>query len=212
MITSTARKIALATATSAALILLVSTSAYAAPGDAIGLSAGTNGSSTVVISVPLLGTPNVVPGDSGERTISVRNEGESAGTLTADIVNVTLAHDATDPFYVDLLINARPVIELLGQETHLLTTELAVGASAPVSLSYEFPLEATSGIDPNDLLQAHVDVRFTLEGDAGGLASTGSDIGSLALGGAVLGGALIAGGASIIVVERRHRETNHSTS
>jgi hypothetical protein len=203
MNTFAARRIALSAAASVALVVLTAGPAMAAPGDAIGLSTEPGGSGTVVVSVPLLGTPNVVPGDSGERAISVRNDGESAGTLTATIVNVTLADDTTDPFYADLLINGRPVVDLLGQDTQLLTKDLAVGASVPVSMSYEFPLEATSGIDPDNLLEAHVDIRLTLAGSSDALAATGSDDARFALGGAVVGSVLIAAGISAVAARRR---------
>src|SRR5690606_40417791 len=46
---------------------------------------------TSVTAESFLGTPVSVPGDSASRTLLVRNDGPTAGTLRASIVNVELA-------------------------------------------------------------------------------------------------------------------------
>ncbi|MCA5895182.1 hypothetical protein LEP48_17780 [Isoptericola sp. NEAU-Y5] len=93
-----------------------------------------------------LGIVTVVPGDAGATTVRVTNEGPSSGNLTASIVNASFGGaDADDEFFRDLRINDVAAADLAGDDHVIHEVELAQGATTEVPLTYEFPLEATSG-------------------------------------------------------------------
>ena len=127
---------------------------------------------TSVTAESFLGTPVSVPGDSASRTLLVRNDGPTAGTLRASIVNVELADpDAPDvhhnpehrspgegyggagaqgDFYDDLRVRwaggSASFTELHEQgHTPILEIDLDTGEQVPINLAYELPLAATSG-------------------------------------------------------------------
>ena len=121
-----------------------------------------------------LGTPVAIPGDTATRTLLVRNDGPTDGTLRATITDVGMldpdavdvhhqpAHLAPDTsglyagagdqgnFYDDLQIHwvhgQASMVELAENDsTVILQVPLAQGEQVPVTLEYELPLAATSG-------------------------------------------------------------------
>lgn len=139
---------------------------------------------TSVIGGSFVGVPVAVPGDSATRTLMVRNDGPSAGILNASIVNVKIldphAPDVKDNgngaedqgnFYDDLrlawnggsdnftTLASRP-------ETEIYEVEVARGRTVPITIDYQFPIEATSGNQANvSAREASFDVRLTISGD-----------------------------------------------
>lgn len=100
----------------------------------------------LTIEAAVLGTVTVVPGGSGETTLRVRNDGPSAGTLTASIVGAEFrGADHGDEFFRDLRINDMDAADLAHGDHVFHTVDLARGAIAEVPLRYELPLAATSG-------------------------------------------------------------------
>ncbi len=100
----------------------------------------------LTIDAATLGTLTVVPGGSGETTLLVRNDGPSAGTLTASIVDPEfLGAGPDDEFFRDLRINDIDAADLAHEDHVFLTVDLAQGATAEVPLRYEMSLAATSG-------------------------------------------------------------------
>lgn len=100
------------------------------------------------LSMPLFNGTSIVPGDSGEQTVAVRNDGPVDGVLTASIANVKLGGDPADPFYDELLLNGQPVSQYQHRKTAVLKTWLDRGESTTVDLSYHFPENSVSGNDP----------------------------------------------------------------
>ncbi|MGL3806858.1 hypothetical protein ACSYDW_12260 [Paeniglutamicibacter sp. R2-26] len=139
---------------------------------------------TTVIGGSFVGVPVSVPGDSAERTLMVRNDGPSGGTLRASIVNVKIldpeAVDARDlghgpedqgNFYDDLRLGwnggSSSFTDLASRaETKIYDVDVAKGQTVPITIDYRFPIEATSGNKANVApREASFDVRLTLSGD-----------------------------------------------
>ena len=105
----------------------------------------------VRVGSSVLGDVVVAPGDSGGSLLRVRNDGPTAGTLTASIVDAVAFRDADDEgwvddsFYDDLTINDVPASELEGKTTEIHRVELDRGASVDIPVTYDFPAEMTSG-------------------------------------------------------------------
>ncbi len=98
-----------------------------------------------------LGEVRVVPGDAGSALLRVRNDGPTAGTLTVSIVDAEALRKTDDDtwtpdaFYDDLTVNGVPASQLEGRRTRIQEVPLARGATVDVPLTYEFPVEATTG-------------------------------------------------------------------
>ncbi|SIQ84457.1 hypothetical protein SAMN05518682_3805 [Cellulosimicrobium aquatile] len=98
-----------------------------------------------------LGEVRVVPGDAGSALLRVRNDGPTAGTLTVSIVDAEALRrtdDDTwtdDAFYDDLTVNGVPASQLEGRRTRIQEVPLARGATVDVPLTYDLPVEATTG-------------------------------------------------------------------
>lgn len=119
-----------------------------------------------------VGFPVTVPGDSTSRTLTVRNDGPTGGTLRVSIVNVDLLETPiADEFYDDLRITwnrgSSSIRELdSAGTTQVMEIPLAKGATTPVTIGYDFPVEATSGNRSNvGLRQGSFDVLLELGGD-----------------------------------------------
>ena len=141
-----------------------------------------------------LGTPVSIPGDTATRTLLVRNDGPTDGTLRASIVDVGLLDpDALDVhhqpahlapatgsysgagdqgnFYDDLEIDWAhghgSMTQLAADEqTVILQVPLASGEQVPVTLTYELPEQATSGNRANVAERlASLDVLLELGGE-----------------------------------------------
>jgi len=182
------------------------------------------------------GTPVLVPGDSGTRTLLVRNDGPTDGTLRASIVGVQLLDpDAPDmhqgSFYDDLQVgwgSGQASMTQLAEngQTQILQVPLARGEQVPITIDYELPLAATSGNQANvaDRL-ASFDVLLQLGGDLPARAEratgdpaavtqppppampeTGADLRWPALGVAVL---LALGGVLVFAARRREDVRAH---
>ncbi|GAA2179937.1 hypothetical protein GCM10009847_15830 [Leucobacter tardus] len=166
-----------------------------APGtDAIGLAWEGSGDA-VVTAESFVGTPVAVPGDHTKRTLHVRNDGPTAGTLRASITDVELrdpdaddrrrpvggASDATGTagagvdqgnFYDDIEVSWRGGSASLSElarngETPLLEIPLERGESTEISIGYAFDPAATSGNLANVAArEASFDVVISLGGDA----------------------------------------------
>lgn len=160
-------------AASIVLVLGGALPAHAAEPDPIQLSwNGSDYADTVVES--FVGTPVAVPGDSAQRTLYVRNDGPSDGTLAVTITRVELLDpDASldDSFYDDVIVDwgtgsgSLTAIDDAG-DTSVLTRPLAMGETTEVTIGYDFPVDATSGNRSNvGDRQASFDVVFTLGGD-----------------------------------------------
>ena len=139
---------------------------------------------TSVIGGSFVGVPVAVPGDSATRTLFVRNDGPSAGTLNASIVNVKIldpnAPDTKDSgkgaedqgnFYDDLRLawnggSANFTTLASRPETEIYDVQVAKGQTVPITIDYRFPIEATSGNKANvSAREASFDVRLTISGD-----------------------------------------------
>ncbi|MFJ6417636.1 LPXTG cell wall anchor domain-containing protein [Paeniglutamicibacter sp. NPDC091659] len=139
---------------------------------------------TSVIGGSFVGVPVAVPGDSATRTLFVRNDGPSAGTLNASIVNVKIldpnAPDTKDNgkgaedqgnFYDDLRLawnggSANFTTLASRPETEIYDVPVAQGQTVPITIDYRFPIEATSGNRANvSAREASFDVRLTISGD-----------------------------------------------
>src|SRR5699024_8263843 len=142
-----------------------------------------------------LGTPVTVPGDNATRTLLVRNDGPTDGTLRATIIDVQLLdpdapdvhhnpeHVAPDDsglytgagdqgsFYADLRVGwgsgSASMTQLAGNgQTQILQVPLARGEQVPITLDYVLPLAATSGNQANVAERlASFDVLLQLGGD-----------------------------------------------
>lgn len=226
--------------------------------DAIQLSwDGTYAAST---TESFFGVPVTVPGDTASRTLLVRNDGPSDATLRATIIEVNLLdpgapdvhhnpeHVAPDDsglyagagpqghFYDDLHLRWDGGSASFSQlhangRTQILQIPLAQGEQIPITLTYDFPLAATSGNEANvDPRRASFEVLLELGGnlpaqttpptqpeetpsapqpaaEASGLPETGADLTWPALGaGVLLGlGALVLGLARRRAALRGHR-------
>lgn len=192
----------------AALVLLGQTPAHAADAadGAIAVSVDGGRFSTSTITVPVLGDITAVPGDSGTKTITVRNDGKTAGTLTAQISDASLSGDPGGAFLDSLRIDGRPASEMLDGGALIAKTPLDVGSSALIPLSFDFPADATIG--GTDASSARFDVTLTLTGTASGagrsglLAFTGQPVAAAA----ATGGAFLAAGMLLLLLRRRRAE------
>jgi hypothetical protein len=98
-----------------------------------------------------LGEVRVVPGDAGSALLRVRNDGPTAGTLTVSIVDAEALRKTDDDtwtpdaFYDDLTVNGVPASQLEGRRTRIQEVPLARGATVDVPLTYDLPVEATTG-------------------------------------------------------------------
>lgn len=180
-----ARPLTIAAALGAAAIVgtLLASPAAAAPTESPAgvISLSWNGTDfTSVIGGSFVGVPVSVPGDTATRTLTVRNDGPSDGVLKASIVNVKILDpEATDAkgdedqgnFYDDLRLNwngGGSNFTTLAQstETDIQSIRLARGAVTPITIGYEFPVDATSGNKANVApREASFDVRLTISGD-----------------------------------------------
>ena len=174
---------------------------WATPDEAIDLS-WDGESFAAQTTESFLGMPVTVPGDRAERTLTVRNDGPSAGTFTATITDVELLETAggtPDTFYDDVTIEwpdgSASLADLAADdETTIEELELARGEIATITIGYDFPAEATSGNSSEvGARSAAFDVTLALAGetpaadDGDGLAVTG---GAPALWLAIVGAAL----------------------
>ena len=105
----------------------------------------------VLVDGSLLGEVVVVPGDSGRAVLRVRNEGPTAGTLTASVVDAVAHREpggegwTDDAFYDDLTVNGIPASRLEGRTTVVHEAELERGATVDVPVVYDLPVDATTG-------------------------------------------------------------------
>ncbi|SFJ80656.1 hypothetical protein [Cellulomonas sp. KH9] len=114
-----------------------------------------DGSTVVTADESFVGVPVTVPGDRAVRTLRVRNDGATAGTLRAWVQQVEIAPAAVDdPFYDDLRLDwstasgtgAASFRDLAAaRRTRVAQVPLAVGESTVIEVGYAFPLAATSG-------------------------------------------------------------------
>lgn len=164
------RRILTAAGLGGALALLAVPASATSYTEAISLSwNGTDFAPTTTES--FIGVPVSVPGDSASRTLQVRNAGPSAGVLTASIVDAQARDLDLDTFYEDLTISweggsARFADLVSDGDTEILEIPLAQGATTPVTIGYDFPVDATSGNAANGgSRQATFDVVLTLSGE-----------------------------------------------
>jgi hypothetical protein len=115
------------------------------------------GATYTTASGTFFGDPVAIPGDLSQRTLNVRNDGPCGGILTVEIDNaVTIVPEgAVNREAEDLVVMRWDVAGTRGGEVFsgivarqpvtLATIPLAQGETAPVTLGYEFPFEATTG-------------------------------------------------------------------
>jgi hypothetical protein len=130
-----------------------------------------------------VGTPLTVPGDQAVRTLKVKNNGPSAGTLTVKIINATVTDPQTPT--PDVNTDLQNLINVMwnadGQSgakvfkdlaaapngtTQILQEPIAQGATIPVKIGYEFPYDATTGKNlgaPSEILK--FDVLLYIQGN-----------------------------------------------
>lgn len=183
---------ALATLTIAGLLALgTATAAEAAPTDTAIQMSWDGSAYSDTTTETFVGFPVTVPGDSTSRTLTVRNDGPTDGTLTVSIVDVDLlTADIPDEFYDDLRIDwkrgSSSIKDLAAAgTTRIMEIPLAKGETTPVTIGYDFPIEATSGNKSNvGARQGSFDVLLELGGDAtdpdsgSGSDGSGKDSGS----------------------------------
>lgn len=170
----------------AGLALVVPVGAQAAPGDGLTttwtgdtVNIAWDGTPYTTTSESFVGVPVTVPGDRAVRTLRVTNDGPTAGTVRAWIVDVDLADPtvAHTAFYDDLRLawttassHAAASFSTLAatDRTEIGETHVGVGASTDLTIAYEFPTAATSGNRSVDgALQASFDVYLEITGDTG---------------------------------------------
>ncbi|WP_026819758.1 LPXTG cell wall anchor domain-containing protein [Arthrobacter castelli] len=156
------------------LVLAITGAAFTGIAGTVPAAAGQGADSTVTIplggerdgsdrlAMPLFEAAGIVPGDSGTRTVAVRNDGPANGVLTASIINVEFGGDPADPFYEDLLLNGEPVSGYLHRETTVLTTSLDRGERTTLDLSYQFPEDAVSGNNSDGTMNVSFDVLLQI--------------------------------------------------
>lgn len=136
--------------------------------EAIALSWDATGTYSSSLTRPAFDNLRVVPGDSGAREFTVRNDGPGPAVLTAELVNIAVTGNAADAYYSDFVINDVPIRERLDRSARLLSVELPRGAHTTIPLSYAFPVSATSGnygADTPEAVSVSFDVRLLLRGD-----------------------------------------------
>lgn len=186
-------------ALAAGLVSVLAAPASAAPDDhdytrSIELSWDGTGYADVT-TTSFLGTPVSTPGDSATRTVLVRNDGPTDGTLRATITNVHLLdpdapdvqhhpnHVAPDDsglyagageqgnFYNDLQVGWDAGQASLTQladngDTQILLIPLEQGEQVPIMIDYDLPAAATSGNVANVSARlATFDVKLELGGE-----------------------------------------------
>ncbi|MBD7918328.1 hypothetical protein H9657_08575 [Cellulomonas sp. Sa3CUA2] len=142
------------------------------------LSLAWDGSTRATAESSFVGVPVTVPGDRAVRSVTVRNDGPSGGTLRAWVTQVDLLDPpagSVDPFYDDLRLDWDTASQTDGasfaaladaQETLIAQTHLAQGASTHLQVAYELPLAATSGNrSAAGARQASFVVRVQIQGD-----------------------------------------------
>lgn len=179
----------------AVMTLGVAGPALAEPSKAIQLSWDGGSAYSDTTTESFVGFPVAVPGDSTERTLMVRNDGPTDGTLHVSITNVDILdptaddvhnnpnHTAPDDsgryagaggqgdFYSDLLIDwnsgSSSIKELdAAGDTQILTIDLPRGETTPVTIGYELPIDSTSGNKANvEPRLGKFDVVLSLGGD-----------------------------------------------
>ncbi len=171
----------------------------------------------------------VVPGDHGSFTVHFRNAGPSAGYLVAE-VGVHLAGGAGRPFYGELTLAGGDLpttsVRTLAQavRTRYETVVLDPGETLPVTLSYDFPLEATGGNSARDgggratvLLHARIQETAPPGTDPGRSPGNRGHGGRLPFTGATAAQALAVGavvavvGVTLVGVARRRRREEEET-
>ena len=185
-----------------------------------------DGSVVMTADESFVGVPVTVPGDRAVRSMRVRNDGPTAGTLRAWVQQVELAPAALeDAFYDDLRLDwatasgagAASFRDLAAaQRTQVAQVPLAAGESTVIEVGYAFPLAATSGNRAEvGAREASFVVHLEIGGDlpgptperapgptAGPLAMTGVDLARTAL---LALGAVGTGGLLVAAVRRRRR-------
>ena len=121
------------------------------------LSLAADGSTRASAESSFVGVPATVPGDRVLRSVAVRNDGATGGTLRAWVTEVELLDPPAgrdDTFYDDLRLDWQTVSQSGGAsfaaladagDTLIAETHLAQGATTRLQVGYEFPLTATSG-------------------------------------------------------------------
>lgn len=173
--------------TSAGLLLMTLVPAVPAAATAVGrdgaaLSLDWDGTTRATTDLSFVGVPVAVPGDRARRTMTVRNDGPTGGTLSAWVTQVSLLDppaSGDDGFYDDLRLgwstasatddaSFRALAD--AGDTLIVRTHLARGASTRIEVDYELPLAATSG---NRSLagprQASFVIRAQITGDTSGV-------------------------------------------
>jgi hypothetical protein len=200
------RRITVAALLVLAALALPTAAAAAEYDDAIALS-WTGSSFASELVGPLYPGPVTVPGDTGDSSFLVRNDGPSAGRLTVEIVDVELARDPADPFYADFLLAGQPVIDLYERDTVIETHTIERGEVVRVSVPFEFPADVTTGNTRDGEVRVAFDVRLTLRGDTsptpgGRIPVTGFEVEHLAtIAGVVIAAGILAVG--IVAIRRR---------
>ncbi|NYD67860.1 hypothetical protein [Agromyces atrinae] len=200
------RRIAAAALLVLSALALPTAAAAAEYDDAIALS-WTGSSFASELVGPLYPSPVAVPGDTGDSSFLVRNDGPSAGQLTVEVVDVELARDPADPFYADFLLAGQPVIDLYERDTLIETRTIERGEVVRVSVPFEFPADVTTGNTRDGEVRVAFDVRLTLRGDTpptpgGQIPVTGFEAEHLA----TIAGVVIAAGiltVGIVAIRRR---------
>lgn len=215
------RRLVTAIATAAAAFgfaALAAGPATAAPYDDAVLLSWDNVTFTPSTTETFFGLPVAVPGDTGTRSVWVKNDGPSAGTLTATIENVRLA-PAADAVFDDLSLewtggdSTFADLSAAG-ETQILSTSIAQGAVVEVPLTYVFPEASVEGNFSNGDVRRVVifDVVFEISGQeptpspspTGDLPGTGADV----AGSFGVAAALMLGGGIAVIAARRRRRTH----
>jgi LPXTG-motif cell wall-anchored protein len=208
------RRVLLGAGIAAVAVLLSPAPAHAAE-NAIAISVDGGPFRTSTVNVPVLGDVVVVPGDSATKTITIRNDGQTAGTLTAQLSDVAVSGRPDDGLASALRVGGRPAAELADGAALIPKTPLGVGQTVQIPLSYEFPVDATTGNGVTGASRVSFDVTLTLTATqpstagTGLLAATGRSV-SLP---AVVGGTIaVAAGAALLIVRRRRRAAPAGTS
>lgn len=140
---------------------------------------------TSQIGESFIGLPISVPGDSKSRTLKVKNDGPTNGTMTVSIINVELKNkeakeshhvngENTGDFYDDVKITGitksgsitKSFKEYDNEEKTIIGQfNIDKNEVTDVTIDYEFPFEATSGNKANvDERLATFDVLIEIQG------------------------------------------------
>ncbi|WP_157732566.1 hypothetical protein [Cellulomonas sp. PSBB021] len=129
-----------------------------------------DGTTQSTATTSFVGVPVSVPGDQARRTLVVRNDGPSAGRLTAWLVDVDLDEPAgsTTTFFDDVRLRwdggERSLRALADAgRTRIASRVLAPGESTRLTVGYVFDVAATSGNGTREgRLEASFDVLLHL--------------------------------------------------